>query len=97
MKTRVIFGVGVDICKISRIQALVNRSDYHYQRFLTGTFHPIEVEEFEKKEETRVRWEYLASRWALKEAIVKATGRTDFEYKGIYVKKPAPIEDADGN
>jgi phosphopantetheinyl transferase (holo-ACP synthase) len=34
-----------------------------------------------------VRYEYLASRWALKEALVKATGRTDLEYKGVYLKK----------
>lgn len=34
----------------------------------------------------------MASRWALKEAMVKATGRTDLEYKGVYLKKPEPIE-----
>ena len=34
-----------------------------------------------------MRYEYLASRWALKEALVKATGRTDLEYKGVYLKK----------
>ena len=34
-----------------------------------------------------MRYEYLASRWALKEAMVKALGRTDLEYKGMYLKK----------
>jgi len=46
------------------------------------------------KDEERVRYEYLASRWALKEAMVKATGRTDLEYKGIYLKKPEPVDGA---
>jgi phosphopantetheinyl transferase (holo-ACP synthase) len=40
--TRGVFGVGVDICKVARIQALMGRSDYAYKRFLTGTFHEVE-------------------------------------------------------
>lgn len=47
----------------------------------------MEQAEFFSKDEDRVRYEYLASRWALKEAMVKATGRIDLEYKGIYLKK----------
>ena len=39
----------------------------------------------------------MASRWALKEAMVKATGRTDIDYKGMFLKKPpAVIETIDG-
>ena len=56
---------------------------------MTGTFHPSEVEEFRAKEVEHVREQYLASRWALKEALVKATGRTDLQYTGIYLAKPA--------
>jgi holo-[acyl-carrier protein] synthase len=41
-----------------------------------------------RKEDERQKYEYLASRWALKEAMVKAMGRADLEYKGIYLKKP---------
>ena len=67
---------------------MINRSYYNEKRFLEGTFHPVEQAEFYSKDEDRVRYEYLASRWALKEAMVKATGRTDLEYKGIYLKKP---------
>ena len=33
----------------------------------------------------------MASRWALKEALVKATGRTDLDYKGVYLKKNREI------
>ena len=67
----------------------MERSDYHRTRFLTGTFHEVEQREFVKKDDS---YEYLASRWALKEAMVKATGRTDLEYKGVYLKKPEPVE-----
>lgn len=88
---RRIYGIGVDICQISRIKQLVERSDYHRTRFVTGTFHEIEQKEFSLKED-RAMYEYLASRWALKEAMVKATGRTDLEYKGVYLKKPLAID-----
>ena len=82
-----IYGVGVDICKVSRIKRLLDRGPYYHERFLTGTFHPSEVAEFKAKEVDYVREQYLASRWALKEALVKATGRTDLDYTGIYLSK----------
>ena len=31
--------------------------------------------------------QFLASRFALKEAMIKAAGRTDLEFAGIYLKK----------
>ena len=54
---------------------------------MTKTLHPIEVEEYSKKEVDEVKMQYLASRWALKEALVKASGRTDLDFTGIYLKK----------
>ena len=87
MKVRGILGVGVDICKVSRIKRLIDKSPYYQERFLTGTFHESEVQAFRSKEVDHVREQYLASRWALKEALVKASGRTDLEYKGIYLDK----------
>ena len=86
-KQRVIFGVGVDICKIARIEKLINRGPYFQERFLTGTFHKTEVAEYRAKEVEHVKVQYLASRWALKEALVKASGRTDLDYTGIYLDK----------
>jgi len=41
-KNRVILGIGVDICQVARIKALVMRSTYHQKRFLEGTFHQVE-------------------------------------------------------
>uniref|UniRef100_A0A7S3MLE1 4'-phosphopantetheinyl transferase domain-containing protein n=1 Tax=Favella ehrenbergii TaxID=182087 RepID=A0A7S3MLE1_9SPIT len=89
MRQRGIIGIGVDICKVARIQSLLERGPYYHERFLTGTFHPSEVEEFRAKEVDHVRVQYLASRWALKEALVKASGRTDLDYRGIYLLKDA--------
>ena len=80
-------GIGVDICKVARIKRLLERGEYYHERFLTGTFHESEVEEFRAKEVDHVRVSYLASRWALKEALVKASGRTDLDYTGIYLDK----------
>jgi phosphopantetheinyl transferase (holo-ACP synthase) len=37
------------MCKVQRINKLISRSDYSYNRFLTGVFHPKEVEEFKSK------------------------------------------------
>ena len=82
-----ILGIGVDICKIARIQRILTKSAYSHERFLTGTFHESEVAEYRAKEAEQVKVQFLASRWALKEAMVKASGRTDLDYTGIYLKK----------
>ena len=90
---RVVFGVGVDITKVARIERLINRGTYFRERFLTGTFHVSEIEEFKTKDAEHVQFQYLASRWALKEALVKASGRTDLEYTGIYLDKSTQTKD----
>ena len=87
MKQRVIFGVGVDICKTARIERILTKSAYSHERFLTGTFHVCEIAEYRAKQVDYVKVQYLASRWALKEALVKASGRTDLDYTGIYLEK----------
>ena len=80
-------GVGVDIQNVSRLEKLVNRSQYAHDRFLTGVLHPNEIEEYKQKEVDRAKYEYLASRWALKEAMVKASGIRGLRYPGIWLKK----------
>ena len=82
------FGVGVDITQIDRIVQLINRSEYHYNRFLTGTYHSHEIEQFnDKKDSLSVQHQFLASRWALKEAMVKASGRPDLKFNHILLYK----------
>ena len=87
MRQRVILGVGVDICKVARIKRLLDKGPYYHERFLTGVFHPTEVEEFRAKQAEQAGVEYLASRFALKEALVKASGRTDLDYTGVCLEK----------
>ena len=62
--------------------------------FLNRVFHPLEIEEFHQKSEGAARLEFLASRWALKEAMVKASGETRLTYPGIYLLKTPRIEGA---
>ena len=54
-------------------------------------FHPVEIEEYHKRD-AKPRLEFLASRWALKEALVKASGNTRLSYKDIWLEKPPRID-----
>ena len=89
-----VFGVGVDITKVERLQRFFDGNEYKTKRFLTGVFHPSEIEAFYRKNEKSAmggvspRLQYLASRWALKEALVKASGCTHLIYNEIYLEKP---------
>lgn len=56
MKIPRILGVGVDIQNVARIQKLVTRGAYFEKRFLSGVFHPLEIEEFHKREEPKVKY-----------------------------------------
>ncbi len=49
--------------------------------------HPTEKEELTGTDNENVKAQYLASRWALKEAIVKASGNRSLYYPGMYLKK----------
>lgn len=56
--------IGCDVTKISRF---INKSE----RFINKILTPVELKEYSTK---RNKSEYLASRWAAKEAVFKATG-----------------------
>jgi phosphopantetheinyl transferase (holo-ACP synthase) len=49
--------------------------------------HPIEILELESRNGEGMQSEYLASRWACKEALVKASGRRDLLFHQVYLKK----------
>mmetsp|Transcript_9633 Transcript_9633/g.18786 ORF Transcript_9633/g.18786 Transcript_9633/m.18786 type:complete len:123 (+) Transcript_9633:33-401(+) len=59
-------GVGIDLCKLSRIQHLLDSPAS--QNFLRRTLHPDELSH-------EITSEYVGSRWAVKEAFVKAVGQ----------------------
>lgn len=71
-----ISGIGVDICKIPRIAGILRKT--YAGRFLEKVLHTSE----NKLENTA---EYVAGRWAAKEALVKATGRRDVIFSQVEI------------
>ncbi|PKR77014.1 holo-ACP synthase [Halalkalibacillus sediminis] len=63
-------GTGIDICEIERIQELRSSHPKFVKRILTTR----EIDRFEKIKSDRRRAEYLAGRFAAKEAYAKAVG-----------------------
>ena len=47
------------------------------------------MNEYKQIEDEKVKSQYLASRWALKEAMVKASGNRSIYYPGVYLLKNA--------
>lgn len=62
-------GIGLDIVEIARIKELMNRTDKFQQRILSER----ELEIFHQLSEKR-KYEFLAGRFAAKEAFAKANG-----------------------
>lgn len=67
--TQMITGIGLDIVEMDRIRQADGRSGRFRQRILSR----MELERYEKLGDTR-RTEYLAGRFAAKEAFAKALG-----------------------
>lgn len=86
MSKAVLRGIGVDAVKISRMDT--KRMGTHV---LKRMFHPQEVEQMESMGQGEA--EYLASRFAAKEALVKALGTG---FKGIAPSEICVISDATG-
>lgn len=77
-----IAGVGVDIVEIRRIEEAMKRHD----SFIDKIFSDVEIEYLKKR---NFRAEFVAGRFAAKEAIVKAlgTGFKGFKIKDIVVDR----------
>jgi phosphopantetheinyl transferase (holo-ACP synthase) len=56
VKAARILGVGVDMSSVSRIEKLLTKGQYFHDRFLTGAFHPSEVEEYHRKKVDKVKY-----------------------------------------
>eukprot|EP00347_Sterkiella_histriomuscorum_P021998 403332038 len=85
MKISKILGVGTDIVEVSRMTNIIQKPSVN--RFLQKVLNQVEIAEFNEKDDIALKSQYLASRWALKEAIVKASGKTSIFYPGIYLQK----------
>ena len=83
-----IYGVGTDIVKLSRVQRTYDRFG---QRFVERLLMEEEVEQFDRN-----KWpvRFLAMRFAAKEATVKAMG-TGFAH-GVWIRDVGTINNAWG-
>ena len=69
---KVIYGIGVDIAYIPRFQRTISLFE---KRFLQRAFHPAEILQFHLlPKDGNHRCNFVASRWAAKEAAYKAFG-----------------------
>ncbi|MDO4669985.1 MAG: holo-ACP synthase [Aerococcus sp.] len=72
-----ILGIGIDLVEIERIKA-ANANPRFIERLLTES----EKADYQELTSERRRWEFLAGRWASKEAFAKAFGT------GVYAGSP---------
>ncbi len=79
-----IFGVGVDIVEIRRIKEAMDK----HANFIDRIFSKNEIEYLKVR---NLRAEFVAGRFAAKEAVVKAlgTGFSGFEFKDIEIDRTA--------
>ncbi|KAF0699324.1 Aste57867_10114 [Aphanomyces stellatus] len=64
-----ILGVGVDVVRSGRLRQTYEK---HGERFLRRYLHPTEIQQFQKLTDHDAQTQFLASRWAVKEATYKA-------------------------
>ena len=82
-RAKQIYGIGVDIVSISRIKRLHER---YGDRFLKKAYHQEEIEIFQNcKQHCVNKYDYLASRWAAKEAVQKAISSPRILFPEIFV------------
>jgi len=78
-------GVGVDIAEIARFSQILSRPTA--KRFLERTLHPREIEYISNIGAPSRQAQILATRWAAKEALVKATRNRGLFYHCIEIAK----------
>ena len=83
-----IYGVGVDLVKVSRIRAGLERFGERFARRI------LSVSEFEEFRQAGRRDSFVAKRFAAKEAVVKALG-TGFR-NGLTLRQISVVHDALG-
>jgi len=79
-----VIGIGVDLVANSRLQSIIQRA--HKDRFLSKVLHTSEITLFNQKLNLQQQTQYLASRWACKEAIVKASQIKDIHFPSIEIR-----------
>ncbi len=84
-------GVGIDSCCISEVERLMGVGN---GAFVTHTFMPAEVEASQK---VPSQAEYLATRFAVKEAVFKAVAHLAQNYQGFDFRCVETLNHPDGS
>ena len=71
--------------KISRIESILLKN--YQRRFLVKVLHDKELEYFDQITDDEYKAQYVASRWAAKEATVKAIGKKDLVFPKTLINK----------
>ena len=74
-----VLGLGIDICKHARIQKILDNQKIKV-RFLAKVLHPDEYQ-------YKITTEFVASRWAVKEAVIKSVARRRVRFTDVHVAK----------
>ena len=77
-------GIGIDIVSNARMSKLLAKSTA--DRFLQKALHRSEIDKYKSIELEKNAVQYMASRWAAKEALVKATRRKDIDFASVWIK-----------
>ncbi|KAF0742515.1 hypothetical protein Ae201684P_008342 [Aphanomyces euteiches] len=83
-----IVGVGVDIVRSSRLRQAFDR---HGDKFLRRYLHPKEIHQFQRLSDPQAQTQFLASRWAVKEATYKAFKSWRILFPDILLVKQTPV------
>lgn len=91
--TERVFGHGVDLAHVPRFVHMIEKWG---DKFYSKALHPVEIEQIQKHATIEEKARFLASRWALKEALVKASAKRLLFYE-MYMerehrgKDPRPV------
>ncbi len=81
-------GIGVDIVRNARLLSLFRKPAG--ERFIAKAFHPLEIERIRAlNEDEKNLAEFLGSRWAAKEALVKASRKKELDFAAVRISKNA--------
>jgi holo-[acyl-carrier protein] synthase len=78
-------GIGIDISKIQRFDKIIQTR--YYLNFINKALSKEEIEEIQNLKTVEQKGKYLATRWAAKEALVKATGNKQIIFSKVWIKK----------
>ncbi|KAF0703455.1 hypothetical protein AaE_015366 [Aphanomyces astaci] len=84
-----IVGIGVDVVRSGRLRRTF---DKHGERFLRRYLHPQEIEQFRSIKDSLAQTQFLANRWAVKEATYKAFKAWRIPFPDILLDKQRSVQ-----